>query len=47
MVMANSTFSWWGAWLSKAMTVAPLDWYDGVLKDAPKDDLYHPSWILV
>jgi len=47
LVMANSTFSWWGAWLSKAKTVAPLNWYAGEFKDAPMKDFYLPNWILV
>ena len=47
IIMGNSTFSWWGAWLSKAKTVAPLKWYDGDYKDAPIKDLYCPEWILI
>ena len=47
LVMANSTFSWWGAWLSKAFTVAPKDWYSGVLKDAPIKHIYLSNWLIV
>lgn len=27
IVMANSSFSWWGAWLSQAEVVAPAQWF--------------------
>lgn len=47
LVMGNSTFSWWAAWLSKAETVAPLKWYDGYFKDCPTVDLYCDNWTLL
>lgn len=47
LVMSNSTFSWWGAWLSRAKTVAPLDWYQGEFKDCPTKDLYYKGWNLI
>ena len=46
IVMANSTFSWWGAWLSKAKVVAPLNWFAGGFSDCPTKDIYCPEWIL-
>jgi len=47
LVMGNSTFSWWASYLSDAVTVAPSLWYKGVLKYAPKDDLYLPDWTII
>ena len=47
LIMGNSTFSWWGAWLSGAKTIAPLNWYSGEFADCPTKDLYCKEWELI
>lgn len=44
-IIANSSFSWWGAWLADqpGMTIAPSPWFsDDGLHD---DDLIPPAWL--
>jgi len=44
-IIANSTFSWWGAWLgcSSGRTVAPINWFAS--KDKNANGIYPKSWI--
>lgn len=45
-VIANSTFSWWGAWLSEAeekVVVAPKPWFAD--PEADEGDIVPESWI--
>jgi hypothetical protein len=50
-VTANSSFSWWGAWLNRSsdkIVVAPRAWFGPAeLKKRNTADLYPPGWILV
>jgi len=46
-VIANSSFSWWGAWLSKSTAVvAPKQWFGPA---GPKEwnSVYQQGWVLV
>jgi hypothetical protein len=49
LVMANSSFSWMAAYLSRAKTVAPKIWYNpnGPFYDCPTESLYCDNWIKV
>jgi Glycosyl transferase family 11 len=50
-VMANSSFSWWGAWLNPSpdkVVVAPRNWFaQNQLNKQNTSDLYPVDWILV
>lgn len=46
LVMANSSFSWWGAYLSGAQTVAPKNWFTNSWKDCDLSEYMLEDWIL-
>jgi len=48
-IIANSSFSWWGAWLSESRKViAPSQWF-GSAPEMPKNwsDIYCKNWIII
>lgn len=48
-VIANSSYSWWGSWLSNSKkTIAPSNWF-GSDNSMPKNwsDIYCENWIII
>ena len=46
-VIANSSFSWWGAWLNSSadkLVIAPRQWFTG---SADVSDLFPNNWVLL
>lgn len=48
-IIANSTFSWWGAWLSHKpeCVVAPKQWFGPAASHLETKDIYPESWIII
>jgi hypothetical protein len=48
VIIANSSFSWWGAWLSDATEIfAPKKWFGPKLSHQDTSDLYPENWKLI
>ena len=47
-VIANSSFSWWGAWLAKSKKViAPKNWFGGDCVNKDVSDMEFANWIWI
>lgn len=50
VIMANSSYSWWGAWLNKnknKIIIAPKNYYGKALSFVDTKDLFLKDWVLI
>ena len=47
-IISNSSFSWWGAWLTrnKGVKIAPKKWF-GVKGPSDQNDITPKNWITI
>jgi hypothetical protein len=47
-IIANSSFSWWGSWLSESKkTIAPKNWFAGGYSHYDVSDLFLKDWLVL
>jgi len=48
-IIANSSFSWWGAWLNKKenIVISPRKWFGSAYSSYITDDLYSEKWVII
>ena len=47
-IIANSTFSWWGAWIAdRGKVIAPKKWFGPNLIHNDTKDLYPKNWEVI
>ena len=47
-IIANSSYSWWGAWLSKSeKVISPKNWFSGINSHYNTKDIYCNDWIIL
>jgi len=47
-IIANSSYSWWGAWLANSRNViAPKIWFSGEIASNDTKDLYLKHWKVI
>ena len=45
-IIANSSYSWWGAWLGKSdMVIAPKNWFGASCAHKSVEDMQFGGWL--